>query len=300
MERTMRRMIDLLLASWLAFGATASARDLDDIRREGVLRHLGVPYAHFVTGSGDGLDVELIQGFARDLGVRYEFVQTDWPHMFGDLTGQNARLDGDQVERFGETPIRGDLIANGLTVLGWRKQVVRYSEPTFPSGVWLITRAASPLHPIKPSGELENDIRATKASLNGVSVLASANSCLDPDLYQLDQTGADIRLAPEERTPDELIPALFNQDAETSLMDVSTTLLSLERWPGEIKVLGPISEQQTMAVGFRPDSPQLLAAFNDYLARVKADGSYPRTVKKYFPAMFDYFPNFFGEGGASK
>ena len=39
-----------------AFGA-----DLDEIRERGELRHLGVPYANFVTGSGDGMDVELVE-----------------------------------------------------------------------------------------------------------------------------------------------------------------------------------------------------------------------------------------------
>ncbi|MBW1993760.1 MAG: ABC transporter substrate-binding protein, partial [Deltaproteobacteria bacterium] len=39
---------------------SASGADLQEVRKTGVLRHLGVPYANFVTGSGDGLDVELV------------------------------------------------------------------------------------------------------------------------------------------------------------------------------------------------------------------------------------------------
>jgi hypothetical protein len=54
------------------------AADLEEVRTSGVLRHLGVPYANFVTGAGDGMDVELIQAFAKSLGVRYEYVETDW------------------------------------------------------------------------------------------------------------------------------------------------------------------------------------------------------------------------------
>ena len=62
---------------WLALALAllthcAFADDLQDIRERGVLRHLGVPYANFVTGSGDGMDVEIVQLFARHLGVRYE------------------------------------------------------------------------------------------------------------------------------------------------------------------------------------------------------------------------------------
>ena len=52
--------------------ASALAADLAEIRQRGVLRHLGVPYANFVSGFGDGLDVELLKGFAANIGVRYE------------------------------------------------------------------------------------------------------------------------------------------------------------------------------------------------------------------------------------
>jgi ABC-type amino acid transport substrate-binding protein len=271
----------------------ASARDLDQIRQEGVLRHLGIPYANFVTGAGDGLDVELMQGFARHLGLHYEFVETNWSNVFGDLTGMHAKRKGADAERFGPTPIRGDVVANGMTVLGWRKQVVAFSQPTFPSGVWLIARAASPLHPITPSGMLDSDIHETKDRLDGVSVLALASTCLDPGLYKLEATGAEVRLAPKERQLNEMIPALLNRDADTTLLDVPDALIALERWPGEIKVLGPISEKQEMAVAFRPESPQLRQAFNDYLVAIKQDGSYRRLVQKYYPAVFDYFPDFF-------
>ena len=46
-----------------------SPRDLSQIKAAGVLRHLGVPYANFVTGSGDDLDVELMQLFAKRTGL---------------------------------------------------------------------------------------------------------------------------------------------------------------------------------------------------------------------------------------
>ena len=61
--------------------APAGAQDLAEIRENGVLRHLGVPYARFVGGSGEGFDAELVQLFAKHLGVRYEFVQTDWDNV---------------------------------------------------------------------------------------------------------------------------------------------------------------------------------------------------------------------------
>ena len=288
----------LLIVLLLGLAHTSHARTLDEIRQSGTLRHLGIPYANFVTGSGDGLDVELIQGFAAHLGLRYEFVPSNWAEVFGDLTGQHAKRNGANAERYGSTPVRGDLIANGMTILGWREQVVEFSEPTFPSGVWLIARAESHLTPIQPTGLLDDDILQTKSRIDGVSVLALANTCLDPGLYKLEATKAKVRLAPKERKLNEMIPALLNRDAETTLLDVPDALIALERWPGQIKVLGPISAPQQMAVAFPPDSDELKQAFNQYLAAIRADGSYNRMVRKYYPAVFDYFDDFFAQDKA--
>ena len=57
---------------------SAQARDLADVKKAGTLRHLGIPYANFVTGAGDGFSVDLAKGFAAHIGVAYEFVEADW------------------------------------------------------------------------------------------------------------------------------------------------------------------------------------------------------------------------------
>lgn len=286
------RLLTFLVGAML-LPSMSLARDLDEIRSEGVLRHLAIPYANFYTGRGDGLDVELIQGFARELGVVYQLVETDWQHVFGDLTGRHARRRGKDAELLETTPVRGDLVANGMTILDWRTQVVDFSDPTFPSGVWLLARADSSLSPIVPASDLAEDISRVKAMLSGRSVLALPNTCLDPGLYQMDATGANIRLQPKGRKLNEMVPAILNGDAESTLLDVPDALIALERWPGQIKVVGPVSGVQRMAVAFPKDSPKLRAAFNAYLQRIRRDGSYNLLVKKYYPAVFRYFKDFF-------
>ena len=52
-------------------GPHGDAQDLAAIKQSGRLRHVGIPYANFVTGAGDGFDVELMQAFAERLGVGY-------------------------------------------------------------------------------------------------------------------------------------------------------------------------------------------------------------------------------------
>jgi ABC-type amino acid transport substrate-binding protein len=285
----------------LFFTCCLQARDLAEIKKEGVLRHIGVPYANFVTQYKQGnktiiagLDVELLKGFATHLGLRYTYVKADLRNAFTLLNGESARYIKNQLV-IGEykQSIAGDVIANGVTILDWRKKVVSFSDSYFPSAVWLIARADSNLRPIPPGDSTAQDIESVKALINNVDVLAMKNSCLDSDLYNLEETGANIIFPIKERKLNEMIPAILNNDAESSLLDVPDALIALQKWPGKIKVIGPISNDQLMAVAFRNNSPELRHAFNLYLMQLKKDGTYQQLVKKYYPSIFHFYGDFF-------
>lgn len=176
--RSLCALAAVLVAASTARAANPAGGDLDAVRRRGVLRHLGIPYAHFVTGSGDGFDVELMQRFARRIGVSYRFVETDWPEALGDLTGRRVSPRVPDPERASGMPIRGDVVATGMTVLPWRVRSVAFSKPVFPTQVWVVARADSPVAPIRPSGRLHDDIAAVRKLLAGRSVLGVADTCL--------------------------------------------------------------------------------------------------------------------------
>jgi ABC-type amino acid transport substrate-binding protein len=269
----------------------ALSQDLNEIKQQGVLRHLGVPYANFVTGSGDGMDVEVIKLFAEHIGVRYEYVKTDWDDAIGDLTGSKVRPKNDGIEILASVPVKGDLIANGMTIISWRQKIVDYSTPTFPNQVWLVARADSRLNPIKPSGDLKKDIETVKKLIRDKRLLCKANTCLDPSLYNLDATGARILLF--QGSLNEMAPALLNREAEVTLLDVPDALVALQKWPGKIKVIGPVSGVQDMAVAFRKDSPKLREAFNRFLEHLWNSGSLRSIALKYYPFVTDYYQDFF-------
>ena len=179
----------LLLVILLTFSvADAQGDDLFEITKKGYIQHLGIPYANFVTGSGDGFSVELIQGFAKLLGVKYVYIQTTWADVIKDLSGKKVLPKGDDVEILGDAPIRGD--------------------------------------------------------------------------------------------------------AETCIYEVPDALNALKKWPGKLKVIGPLSDEQAMGCGFRKGSPELLNAFNQYLKESKKDGKYLELIKKYYEDVLVYFPGF--------
>lgn len=265
--------------------------DLDDIKKSGVLRHLGIPYANFVTGAGDGMDVEMMKMFAAHLGVKYEFVKTDWAAIFGDLIGQKVKSNGNTVELLEKTAVKGDIVANGVTVLPWREKIVDFGTATFPNQVWLIARAESPLKPVVPSGDLEKDITAVKELVRGRSILGKANTCIDPSLYKIENFTSSIKLF--EGSLNDLAPALVAGEAEIALLDVPDALVALQKWPGKIKILGPICEKQYMAPAFAKNSPALREEFNKFFKIISQDGRFLALIKKYYPYVSDYNPEFF-------
>jgi ABC-type amino acid transport substrate-binding protein len=270
---------------------TAYGGDLPEIRKAGVLRHLGIPYANFVTGSDDGMDVEIIQLFAKHLGVKYEYVKSDWGTVVEDLIGKKVKARGDEVEFGDAVPVKGDLIANGFTILPWRQKVVDFSVPTFPSQIWLVARADSRMKPIKSTKNLEKDIVLTRSQLKGKKVLALPKTCLDPVGNKLDATGAEVVIF--NGNLNELAPALVNNEAELTILDVPDALIGLEKWPGKIKIIGPTSDKQLMGAAFPKESPHLREAFNEFIRKIRKDGTYDRIVKKYYPTANFYFPEYF-------
>jgi ABC-type amino acid transport substrate-binding protein len=295
-------MTTLAIGVVTLLSAQAFAGDLQDIKDSGVLRHIGVPYANFVSyiDQGEmqtltGLDVDIVKGFAKSIGVRYQYVPAQWSNVVGKLTGQQVEYRDAQLLVGEKMPIQGDLIANGVTILDWRKEVIDFSNDYFPSAVWLVARTDSDLTPITPTGLVESDIKKVKALINGREVLAMEHSCLDPNLYDLYDTGAKVILPDGQRRLNEMVPAIMKNDAESTLLDVADTLIALEKWPGEIKVIGPISENQKMAVAFRKDSPELRTAFNQYLNSIKQDGTYQTLVEKYYPSIYYFYNDYFLE-----
>ena len=294
LTRIVRR---LLLVSLLSapFFATAWAADLEEIKARGEIRHLGIRYANFVTGAGDGFDVELMQGFAKRIGVTYKLVYTDFYSVLRDMIGKDvARKDG-EVVLSGDYPVKGDVISNGFTVLPWREAVVLYSEPTMPSQVLVVAPADSDVRPIQGSANIAADIGETRKSIGAKRLLVMERTCLDPANYGLRNTGIDLKAYTRSTNLNEMVPALLSKEADLTLLDVPDAILDLHKWSGRIKVIGPISQQQLLATAFPKDAPHLRDEFNVYLRELKASGAYDHMVDKYYPGIRRYFPDFFAK-----
>ncbi len=264
-----------------------SLADLDEIKARGYLRHIGVPYANFVTGDGEGLDTEILKLYAKSIGVKYQYVKSDWDNVIGDLSGKKVKVKDGKPEVIENVPVKGDIIGNGLTVIPWRQEIIDYSTPYFPNMIWVVARADSPLHPIKPSKDLKKDVENTRSLLKGKDVLGMRNTCVDPNLYNLE----DVRpVFKEGLTLNDLAAVLVKGDAEISILDVPDSLVALSKFPGRIKILGAITQKQDMAFGVSKDSPKLKESLNQFLAQLKSSGKLSELLLTYYPGLDNYFP----------
>ncbi len=294
----MKSLISIVAIAVLSFlTIPCSFADLDQIRANGELRHLGVPYANFVTGDGDGLDARIIKLYCDKIGVKYKYVKTDWDTVIGDLSGKKFKVNGEDVEITGDVPVKGDIIGNGLTVIPWRQKIINYSTPYFPSAIWVIAKADSPLKPIQPTADPKKDVEVTRDLLKGKDVLGIKNTCVDLDLYNLTDSRPVYK---EGITLNDLAGALVKGAAEISILDVPDSLIALSKFPGKIKILGSITGKQDMGFGFSKDSPMLLASFNEFLEELKSSGELSNLILKYYPGIDRYFPEAVKKSQASK
>jgi ABC-type amino acid transport substrate-binding protein len=277
------------------FVTSSWAADLAEIKQRGEIRHIGIRYANFVTGAGDGLDVELMQGFAKRIGVSYQLVYSDFYSVIRDLLGKDVVRKNGEVTLAGDYPIKGDVISTGFTVLPWREAILLYSEPTLPSQVLLVAPAESDLQPIEDGADLAADIANTRKVIGSKSVLVMERTCLDPTNYDLVNVGIDLKAYNKSANLNEMVPAMLNKEAELTLLDVPDAILDLRKWAGRIKILGPISDRQILATAFPKDAPALRDEFNAYLSDIKASGVYDRLVDKYYPGIRRFFPEFFAK-----
>jgi ABC-type amino acid transport substrate-binding protein len=292
-----KRFVLGLLSGAMAclFMASSSAADLAEIKKRGEIRHIGIRYANFVTGAGDGLDVELMQGFAKRIGVSYKLVYSDFYSVIRDLLGKDVVQKSGEITLTGDYPVKGDVISTGFTILPWSEAVLLYSDPVLPSQVLLVAPAESDLQPIEDGADLEVDIANTRKAIGSRSVLVMERTCLDPINYGLVNVGIDLKAYNRSSNLNEMVPAMLNKEAELTLLDVPDAILDLRKWAGRIKILGPISGQQMLATAFPKDAPALRDQFNAYLRDIKASGAYDRLVDKYYPGIRRFFPEFFAK-----
>ena len=202
---------------------------------------------HDTSGKLVGFDVEIGEAIAERLGVRAEFLEGKWD-------GLIAGLDAS----------RYDAVINQVGITEARKQKYDFSQPYIASKAVLIV--GSDNQDIKGFADLKGKKSAQSLTSN-FGKLAEENGA---ELVGTDGFDQSIQL-------------VLNGRADATIND-SLSFFDFKKHKPDapVKIAAQQENADHSGVIIRKGEPELLAAINEALAAIKADGTYQKISDKYF------------------
>jgi polar amino acid transport system permease protein/polar amino acid transport system substrate-binding protein len=242
--------VTVLLA---ALTVTSAADTLQRIQKQGVLKwgadaEGGAPYVFPDPEHPEhliGFEADLADALAKKIGVRAEMVQNQWDGLVPALQ-------------------RGDfdIILNGLEITDEHRSQVGMSHPYYAYTQQIVTRRAT-----TNLTRLEN--------LKGKVVGTLSGSVAQRLLEQLG--GTDVRLYPGQVEP---FRELNNGRIDAVVLDRPIVLFCLQKEPG-LNSSGEPFAIGYYGIGVKQEDKTLLAAMNQALTELQADGSLEKIYTRY-------------------
>lgn len=207
------------------------------------------PFSFHEGGAGEltGYDVEIITAVAEQLGVEVEFVETPWDAIF-------AALDAGRV----------DVIANQVSITPERLERYVFSEPyTYSPGVLIVAEGSD----IASFDDLAGRTSAQSLTSNWAEIATEAGADVE-EVEGFAQAAELLRSGRVDATINDRLTYLDyvqSQGGETGLVDVAET-----------------EETSENALAFRAGSESLVAAVDEALAALAADGTLAEISESYF------------------
>ena len=243
----------LLAAAVLSLAAPAFAQSaLEAVQQAGKLR-IGTegtyaPFTfHDASGALVGFDVEIGRAVAEKLGVDAEFVEGPWD---GLIAGIDAN--------------RYDVVINQVGINAERQAKYDFSEPYIASKAALVVRGDN------------TDI----TSFESLSGKTSAQS-LTSNFGKLAETYGATLVGTEGF--DQSIALVLQGRADATINDSLSFFDFKKQQPNaDVKVVATADDADFSGILLAKGKPELLAAINEALTTIKADGTYAEISQKYF------------------
>ena len=215
-----------------------------------------IPYAPFeyyengADGKVVGIDADIVGAVATSLGLASEFRKTPFDGIFAALAARQC-----------------DMIASSVSITDERKKSNDFSDPYFTIHQSILVHS---------SDAALNDLTALEGKTVGVQ---SATTGAD---FAKKDASADGYAVKEFQGADELVTALKAKQIDAVVQDSPINGYAATKSNGEL-VVSKVFEGAGEGYGFvvPKDNPDLTAALNAALAKMKADGSYETILKQY-------------------
>ena len=176
----------------------------------------------------------------------------------------------------------GDIIAFPFTVTTERKKVVRFTDTHFNTYQVLVQR--------KPENWRDNPHLAEKkmirnpAELIGKKVYVKYGSAFKDRLNNLsEELGGEIIIVEDSATAEteSLIEKVANNEIDYTVTDQTIAMVNAAYYPN-LDVSTMISLPQRIAWAVRKNSPMLVGAINNWLKKIKKEGTFNVIYRRYF------------------
>jgi polar amino acid transport system substrate-binding protein len=241
----------------LSIGLLAACGSTDDswqrVQQSGTLR-VGVDptYPPFATADANGLyglDVDLANALAEELGLRVQF----------SLFGYDGLYDALQTGQV-------DVLISALVVMPERTKEFAYSDPYFNAGEILIVPAA------------ETEINEM-ADLNGRTLAVELGSLGHVEATTWAKQLPDLTVVPYPTAADALT-AVADNLAHAALTDAISGKLFLQTNPALKQTTNPVTVEP-YALVVRKEDEQLLTQLNQALQQLQANGRYDQIMQTW-------------------
>ncbi len=248
----MRKLV--LLTLWLTF-ITACGKPDDSwerVREAGVLKvGLDPTYPPFEVADENGargLDVDLAQALAADLGVEAEFVYFGFDGLYDALATEQV-----------------DVLLSALVIAPERSRDFAFSTPYFNAGQVLIVPAGN-----EKIGEM--------ADLSGRTLAVELGALGHVEATTWAKRLPDLAVRPYT-TSDEALAAVLANEADATLVDAISGRLYLKEQP-QLKIVQEVTVEP-FALVVRIEDEQLLTQLNTSLENLRQSGELEAIIGKW-------------------
>ena len=248
----MRKLV--LLTLWLTF-ITACGKPDDSwerVREAGVLKvGLDPTYPPFEVADENGargLDVDLAQALAADLGVEAEFVYFGFDGLYDALATEQV-----------------DVLLSALVIAPERSRDFAFSTPYFNAGQVLIVPAGN-----EKIGEM--------ADLSGRTLAVELGALGHVEATTWAERLPDLAVRPYT-TSDEALAAVLANEADATLVDAISGRLYLKEQP-QLKIVQEVTVEP-FALVVRIEDEQLLTQLNTSLENLRQSGELEAIIGKW-------------------
>jgi len=224
----------------------------------------GYPFGAVFNGEFAGFDIELARRFAASQGKRAQFSHMQFASLIAALSTGKV-----------------DMLATSMFITEERKERIDFSDPYYSTDTRIFALKTRLGHASTPSG----DMLSSTADLHGRRIGVMLGSAHE---------GFAIRTFPDSevlqyRSAADMVLAVHDGKVDAGFLDADPLREILSQQPG-FSILGEPLFVSEAGAGFSKGAAELRDRFNEFLAGIRADGTYDDMIERWIKGKDTVMP----------